>query len=361
MAKTKKLFSMVLALSLAVLSAACSSGANSGGGAAGNASDGASGEKIEIKFAHEEAETDLQGIYANKFKELLEAKTNGKVDVKVYPVGTLGTDLNIAEQLQQGVVQFAISSPGTTGTLVPEAQVVALKFLFSDNPEVNYKVLTEGKAFTELIAAEYERHNMKVLHFWPEGFNSITANKPITKPEDLKGFKMRTQTSPLMVKSYEVFGASPTPLDFSEVYTGLQLGTIDGQENPNFFIESTGLHEIQKYLIDARHSLYITSTVTNKEYNDSLPADIKQAVEETIAELKPFAFEIEQTANAEALKRMQESGKIEVIQLDGSAREQFKQLSVPAHEMYVEVAGGKAREILDTLKQEIAEAEQAAN
>ncbi|UFJ43243.1 TRAP transporter substrate-binding protein DctP [Brevibacillus humidisoli] len=81
------------------------------------------------------------------------------------------------------------------------------------------------------------------------------ANKPIKTPDDLQGFKMRTQTSPLMVKSYKVFGANPTPLDFSEVYTGLQLGTIDGQENPNFFIESSKLFEVQKYMIDARKGL----------------------------------------------------------------------------------------------------------
>ncbi|MBO8162146.1 MAG: DctP family TRAP transporter solute-binding subunit [Brevibacillus sp.] len=360
MKKLKTLLVLFLVLGLAIVGAACSSGSNNADGTEQNGNTAGSEEKIEIKFAHEEAETDLQGMYANKFKEILEAKTNGKVEVKIYPVGTLGTDLNIAEQLQQGVVQFAISSPGTTGSIVPEAQIVALKFLFSDDPKVNYKVLTEGKAFNEMIAGEYEKHNMKVLHFWPEGFNSWTSNKVIKTPDDLKGYKMRTQTSPLMVKSYEVFGANPTPLDFSEVYTGLQLGTIDGQENPNFFIESTNLYEVQKYLINARHSIYVTSTVANKEYYDSLPDDVRKAVEETINELKPYAFEIEQKANNEALERMKATGKIEVIELDESARAKFKELSVPAHQLYVETAGGKAQEILDTLKKEIEEAEKEA-
>lgn len=359
MLKLKKYIGLSMVLCLSIVSAACSAGSDQPASTGTNANAGGGGEKMVIKFAHEEAETDLQGVYANKFKELLEAKTNGKVEVQIYPVGTLGTDLNIAEQMQQGVVQFAISSPGTTGNLVPEAQVVALKFLFSDNAAVNYKVLSEGKAFNEMIAGEYEKHNMKVLHFWPEGFNSLTSSKPIKTPEDFKGFKIRTQTSPLMVKSYEVFGANPTPLDFSEVYSGLQLGTIDGQENPNFFIESTKLFEVQKYLIEAGHSLYITSAVANKEFYDSLPEDIKKAVDETINELKPFAFEIEQKANKEALENMKATGKIEVITLDPTARTQFKELSVPAHEMYVEVAGGKAQEILDTLKKEIEEAEKA--
>lgn len=359
MKKLKKFCTVFLISCLAIVSAACSSGTDKAASTDSNAGTQAAEEKVVIKFAHEEAETDLQGIYANKFKEIIEAKTNGKVEVQVYPVGTLGTDLNIAEQLQQGVVQFAISSPGTTGNLVPEAQIVALKFLFSDNAEANYKALTEGKAFTEMIAGEYEKHNMKVLHFWPEGFNSLTSNKPIKTPADFKAFKIRTQTSPLMVKSYEVFGANPTPLDFSEVYSGLQLGTIDGQENPNFFIESSKLFEVQKYLIEAGHSVYITSAVANKDYYDSLPEDIKKAVDETINELKPFAFEIEQKANKDALEAMKASGKIEVITLDDSARAEFKELSIPAHEMYVEVAGGKAQEILDTFKKEIEEAEKA--
>lgn len=363
MVQKKFLYILILTLSVTLIGTACSTSTGNDGRDGSNPGNEnglgsqSSQDTMIVKFAHEEAETDLQGLYASKFKELLEEKTNGKVKVEIYPVGTLGTDLAIAEQLQQGVVEFAISSPGTTGNIVPEAQIVALKYLFSDDPKVNHQVLAEGEAFNKLLAEEYVKHNIKVLHFWSEGFLSWTSNKPIHQPEDLKGFKIRTQTSPLMVKFYETFGANPTALDFSEVYSSLQLGMIDGQENPNFFIESTKLFEVQDYLIDSRHGIYVTSTVVNNDFYNSLPEDIKQAVFETIEELKFYAFEIEQELNNNALENMANSGDIEVITLDKEARSKFRELSIPSHDLYVELVGEKGKQILDTLKREIEEAE----
>lgn len=171
MFKWKKMLILTLILSLALVGVACSSSSNN------NSSDGDTQEKVLIRFAHEEGDQDLQGLYAIKFKELIEARTDVNIGVDIFPVGTLGTDLGIAEQLQQGAIQMAISSPGTTGTLVPEAQFVALKFLFSDNMEVNDYVLNNSKALNEVLAGQYLNHDMKVLHFWQEGFNSLTSNR----------------------------------------------------------------------------------------------------------------------------------------------------------------------------------------
>jgi C4-dicarboxylate-binding protein DctP len=361
MLKIKKMVVLTLILSLALVVVACSSGSNNqtSSDTSGNTSSdgGKKQEKVIIKFAHEEAEQDLQGLYVTKFKELIEARDDVEVEVEIYPVGTLGTDLGIAEQLQQGAIQMAISSPGTTGTLVPEAQFVALKFLFSDDMKVNNEVLNTSKALNEVLAGQYLKHDMKVLHFWQEGFNSWTSNKAIHTPEDLKGFKMRTQTSPLMVKSYEVMGANPTALDWSEVFSAIQLGTIDGQENPDFWIYASGVYEIQEHLIIAAHSIYITSTVANQQFFESQTPEVQNAILETIDELRGYATEIETDLNGKAIKAMKDSGKTNVITLTEDERAQFKAVSEPTYTDYVNLAGGKSQEIIDLLVQEIKEAE----
>jgi C4-dicarboxylate-binding protein DctP len=358
MLKLKKLSLLSTILILALVSAACGSTKNtSSSTSTGSATSSGDAETVTIRFAHEEGEQDLQGLYVTKFKELIEAREDVNIDVEIFPVGTLGTDLGIAEQLQQGAIQMAISSPGTTGNLVPEAQFVALKFLFSDDMEVNNYVLNNSKALNDTLADQYLNHNMKVLHFWQEGFNSWTSNKPITTPADFKGFKMRTQTSPLMVKSYEVWDANPTALDWSEVFSGIQLGTIDGQENPDFWIHASGVYELQEHLIVSAHSIYITSTVVNKDFYEKQSPEVQKAISETIDELRVYASEIERDLNVKALNAMKESGKTDVITLSEEQRAEFRATSESTYQDYVDLAGGKSQEIIDQLIKEIEEAE----
>jgi C4-dicarboxylate-binding protein DctP len=366
MIKLKKIGLLALIITLAIVGAACGSSSTTPSDSTNdngpttetkNETTEKKQEKVTIRFAHEEGEQDLQGLYASRFKELIEARDDVNIDVQVFPVGTLGTDLSIAEQLQQGAVQMAISSPGTTGNLVPEAQFVALKFLFSDNMEVNDYVLNNSKALNETLAGQYLNHNMKVLHFWQEGFNSWTSNRPIEKPSDFKGFKMRTQTSPLMVKSYEVWDANPTALDWSEVFSAIQLGTIDGQENPDFWVQASGVYELQDHLIVSAHSIYITSTVVNKDFYESQSPEVQKAITETIDELRTYATNIERELNVAALKEMKASGKTNVITLTEEQRAEFRKTSESTYQDYVDLAGGKAKEIIEQLVKEIEEAE----
>lgn len=368
MFRLKKMIVLTVFLSLVLAIVGCSSDNQNSSNTSNNGSNNASNntssdveeemqEKVVIKFAHEEADQDLQGLYVSKFKELIEARDDVDVEVEIYPVGTLGTDLGIAEQLQQGAIQMAVSSPGTTGNLVPEAQFVALKFLFSDNMEVNNEVLNNSKALNEVLAGQYLNHNMNVLHFWQEGFNSWTSNKAIHTPADLKGFKMRTQTSPLMVKSYEVMDANPTALDWSEVFSAIQLGTIDGQENPDFWVYASGVYEIQEYLIISAHSIYITSTVANQQFFESQTPEVQNAILETIDVLREYATEIETDLNGTAIQAMKDSGKTNVITLNEDERAQFRDVSEATYTDYVNLAGGKSQEIIDLLVQEIKEAE----
>lgn len=310
-------------------------------------------ETYIIKLAHEEAPGSFQDLYAKKFAEVLKENTNGKVDVEIFTIGQLGSDQDILQSLQTGVINMALTSPGTTGNLIPEAQFFNLHFLFSDDMEKNKEILNESKAINEMLTEVYAQKGIKVLAYWTEGFMNWTSNKPLKTLDDFSGFKMRTMQSPLIISSYKAYGANPTAVPFSDVYSSLQLNMIDGQENPIFYIEHNNLHEVQDYLTLSRHAIYVAATAINPDFYDSLPSDIQQAILDTVDEIRDYSFDMQREMNDSALDRMIESSGIEVIELTTEAREEFRQKSLPIRDEYVKQVGGIAEEIMKTLVQEI--------
>ena len=210
---------------------------------------GQSAQAEEWKFAIEEIQGSVQDAYASKFKEIIEQKTNGDITVAVYPYGTLGTSGELTELAITGIIQFANASPGHLGTLVPEILVFSIPYLLSQNDEVNKKILTESQTIYEDLAGDLEKKGLQLLTMYPEGEQVWTTNKPIRKPEDFKGFKMRVMVSPMLIEAYRAYGADPTPLPYSEVYGALQLKMIDGQVNPIFAIEEMKFYEVTDYMI----------------------------------------------------------------------------------------------------------------
>lgn len=314
----------------------------------------ADGDKTyTIKLAHEEAPDSFQDLYAKKFAEVLKDKTNGKVNVEIFTIGQLGSDQDILQSLQTGVVNMVLTSPGTTGNLIPEAQFFNLHFLFSDDMEKNKKILNESKAINETLTEIYAQKGIKTLAYWTEGFMDWTSNKPLRTLKDFSGFKMRTMQSPLIISSYKAYGANPTAVPFSDVYSSLQLNMIDGQENPIFYVEHNNLDEVQKYLTHSRHAIYVAATAINPDFYNSLPSDIQQAVLDTVEDIRDYSFEMQKDMNDKALELMVKDSGIEVIELSAEAREEFKQKSIPLRDEYVKQVGGKAKEIMDTLVQEI--------
>jgi C4-dicarboxylate-binding protein DctP len=313
-----------------------------------------SGEKeYTVKFVHEEIPGSVQDVYAQEFKKVLEEKTNGQMKVQVHPVGELGDATEQAELLQNGGVEFGIVSPGTTGTLVPENQLFSLHFLFTDDMDKNKEILNNSKALNEELSGIYEEKNIKVLSYWTEGFMNWTSNKSLNATADFKGIKMRTMASPMIVAAYEAYGANPTPVPYMEVYSGLQLKMIDGQENPLFAIEEMKFYEVQDYLTLSNHSLYVTTTSVNPDFFHSLPSDLQQAVLDTVEELKDYSFEIQENLNNERLENIKANSDIEIVTLSEEERAVYREASKAARATYVEMVGEKGDTILKQLEEEI--------
>jgi TRAP-type C4-dicarboxylate transport system substrate-binding protein len=203
----------------------------------------------EWKFAIEEIDGSVQDAYAQEFKRLIEEKSGGDTTVTIYPYGALGTSADLTELVTQGAIQFANASPGHLGTLVPEIQVFSIPYLLSEDNEANKAVLTGSEVIYGDLQEDFNAKGLRLLTMYPEGEMVWTTNKEVRSPEDFANFKMRTMVSPMLVKAYEAYGASPTPMPYGEVYGGLQLGQIDGQVNPIFAIEEMKFYEVTDFMI----------------------------------------------------------------------------------------------------------------
>ena len=356
----KKLLCMALAVVVfAGLTTGCGrrgSGAQATGGAAasGSAQSSATGEETYTwRMAHEEYNGDMQDVYCQEFAKKLNENSDGRINLQIYGVGQIGDALQQCELLQNNGLEFAMISPGNTGTIVPENQLFSLHYLFPNDLEKAQEVLNTSKALNEKLVAK----NILPLSFWTEGAMWWTSNKPIHTPADFKGLKFRTMQSPVIVAAYEAYGANPTPMSYTEVYSGLQLNMIDGQENPISAIQSSKFYEVQKYLTEANSNIYVTATCVNPTFFNSLPEDIQQIVLDTVEQMKGRSYEIQDELNGGALEKIQEASDIAVEKLTDEEREAFAEAAQSAYGKYKELVGEDGSAILDELMAEVAAAE----
>jgi tripartite ATP-independent transporter DctP family solute receptor len=355
--KSILILSLLLVLSMALVACGGNEGDTGSEGTEGNTGgDSSEMEEYSWRFVTEELDGQLQYEYAEKFAELLNKKSDGKITVQPYEFGGLGNEVDQVEQLQNGAVEFAIVSPGFTGTMVKEGQVFALHFLLPEDQNKVRDILDSSEALNTELAGLYEEHRIKVLDYWSEGFMQWTSNDvKLTEPSSFEGFKMRTQTSPLILESYKAYGADPTPMSWGELYTGLDQGTVQGQENPIFFIEDAKFNEVQDYMTLSRHNTYVAMTTVNPDFYNGLPEDVKQLVDETIEELKPWIFDLQTDMNDEFLTKIKDNTEYptEILELTEDQRTAFKEKAVPVREYYINNVSTVNGEILNKLVEEI--------
>jgi tripartite ATP-independent transporter DctP family solute receptor len=308
------------------------------------------------RFAIEEIQGSVQHEYALKFAELVEQKTDGEIQVDVYPYGTLGTSEQLTELVRNGAVEVAFASPGHLGSMIPEVQVFSIHYLFPQDMEIVHRVLSDSETLFGPLADAYTDKGLRLLSLIPEGWMVWTANKPIREPADFDGVKIRTMVSPLLLKAYKAYGANPTPMAYSEVYGALQLNMIDAQVNPVFAIEEMAFHEQQSHMIFGYHLPFIASVIINPGVYDSLTDDQRQAVMEAESELDDFIYDTQTRLNEERLANITEEGGTEIIRLEEEQISAFRELALPVQDQYVEEAGERGRKILEGLKRELEEA-----
>jgi C4-dicarboxylate-binding protein DctP len=286
-------------------------------------------QPIVIKFSHVVAVNTPKGKGADYFKKLAEERTNGRVKVEVYPNSSLFKDGEEMEALQLGSVQMLAPSVSKFGPLgVREFEVFDLPYIFDSYDEL-HKV-GDGPVGKQLFK-KLESKGIVGLAFWDNGFKDMSANKALRKPEDMKGLKMRIQSSKVLDGEMRAFGALPQVMAFSEVYQAMQTGVVDGSENPpsNFYTQK--MHEVQKYLTLTDHGVIEYAVIVNKKFWDGLPADIRTALEGAMKDATKYANDIAKKENEDALAAVKASGKTEIIALTPQEKAAWKKASVPVH------------------------------
>lgn len=297
---------------------------------------------ITLKFSHVVAPETPKGKGAEKFKELGEKYTNGKVKIEVYPNSTLYKDKEELEALQLGAVQMLAPSASKFGPIgVREFEVFDLPYLLP-NKEAAKKVL-DGPVGQRLLKL-LEPKGMIGLAYWDNGFKLMSANKPLRLPEDYKGLKFRIQSSKVLEAQFRALGAIPQVLAFSEVYQALQTGVVDGQENTASNMFTQKMHEVQKYTTLTNHGYLGYVVIVNKKFWDGLPADIRGQLEKAMTEATEYANTISGKENTEALDEMKKSGKTEIITPTAAENAAMRKAMDP---IYTEMAGRVGKSLIE--------------
>lgn len=284
---------------------------------------------IVIKFSHVVAPDTPKGKAAEMFKKLAEERTKGRVKVEVYPNSQLYKDKEELEALQLGAVQMLAPSLAKFGPLgVKEFEVFDLPYIFPSKDVL--RAVADGPIGASLLK-KLESKGIIGLGYWDNGFKVLSANKPLNTPADVKGLKMRIQSSKVLDAEMRALGALPQVMAFSEVYQALQTGVVDGTENPPSNMYTQKMHEVQKYATVTNHGYLGYAVIVNKKFWEGLPADIRAVLEGAMNESTRFANAIAQQENDDAVAAMKASGKTEFHQPTAEELAAWRQALLPVH------------------------------
>lgn len=233
----------------------------------------------KIKFGSTGNDQHQYTVYGKYFKQKVEELTNGKVKVEIYPNNALGNEREMAESVLMGTIEMCcVTSDGTLPSWVPETQILSIPYLFANKKEAYYVL---DHTLQDYLEPKFEVKGAKHLAFAELGFRHFTNNKrPIKKASDMEGLKIRVQEAPIWFALMNDLHATATPVPFAELYTALQQGMVDGQENPIASIASSKFNEVQKYMSLDGHTYAAGSAIINKAFYDSLPPEYQKAVDE---------------------------------------------------------------------------------
>jgi C4-dicarboxylate-binding protein DctP len=299
-------------------------------------------DPIVIKFSHVVTPDTPKGKGAEKFKELAEKYTNGRVKVEVYPNSQLYKDKEEVDALQLGAVQMLAPSLAKFGPLgVREFEVFDLPYILPSKAAL--RKVTEGDLGKRLFK-KLESKGIVGLGYWDNGFKVMSANKPLRTPEDFRGVKMRIQSSKVLEAQMRALGAIPQVMAFSEVYQAMQTGVVDGSENTPSNMYTQKHHEVQKFITLSDHGYIGYAVIANKKFWDGLPGDVRGQLEKAMAEATAHANQISQTENDEALAEIKKSGRSELIELTPEQKAAWRKALEP---LYADMASRVGKDTID--------------
>ena len=283
--------------------------------------------KTTIKLAHVCAESDIFHIQSLKFKELVEKRTDGALEIRVYPNKQLGgKESDLISMVQMGTIGLATITCGPISTFVPMFGILDMPFLFKSKAHA-YQVLDGpiGDRFLQSLSSV----NIAGLAFGERGFRNVSNNlRPILTPSDLKGIKIRVMQSPVYIETFKALGANPIPMGWGDVYTALQQGTIDAQENPPWVIDAFKIYEVQKYYSLTGHSYAGNVIMMNEALFKGFSPDVQQILVDAAREASAYERKVNNDGVTEVLDRLKSKG----MQINDLDRAPFQKMIQSVYE-----------------------------
>jgi tripartite ATP-independent transporter DctP family solute receptor len=273
-----------------------------------------------------------QGMGAQRFAEIVEKKSGGKMKVKLFPAGVLGGDAAIISSLQGGTVDLTMVVPGSLSVAIKEFTLFDLPFLFNNEKEADFVI--DGPVGKKLLDKLPEKGLIGLTYF-EHGFRNVTnSRRPVARLEDLQGLKLRVMQIPVMIDMFNAVGANPSPLPLPEVYTALEQKAVDGQENPYSLVESSKYYEIQKYGSDTRHTFNPIVLLFSKKIWDQLSEDERRILADAAKEAQPYQRNANRQANAKSAEFLKAKG-MTLTEFPAQERERLREKLKPVTEKYV--------------------------
>lgn len=288
-------------------------------------------------------------IYAEKFADEVDRLSDGKMKINVYPNSVLGGDRELLESCKDGDIPFVVQNTAPQVTFMKDTAVFDMPALFETIDEVREHV--DNPEFMDLMQKIYNDGGYELLGYADQGFRVMTTNKEVTKLSDFKGQKIRTMENSYHMAYWKAIGASPTPMTFSEVYIGLQQGTIDAQENPYEVIVSNKLYEQQDYVVETNHLPHLISLIVSEEFMNGLTDEQQQIIRTAAETAKQYAREQSDERIASKIKTIEDSGT-QIITLSDDVHEQIRSECQP---IYESIEGNVSSDIVDAYLGELAD------
>jgi C4-dicarboxylate-binding protein DctP len=309
------------------------------------ASEGFSKAKYEITLGHVEPIHSSTQEAALEFKKLVEERSNGEIEVFIHPASELGPGPDQAQMCQMGAMQMTILPAGHLGGVFPEIQVFEIPFLLPG--EINQAAEVMNGPAAKVINKYLKKKDLIGLAFFPLSYKQFTSNHKVLTPDDFKGLKWRTMASPVTIASYKTLGASPVSINYHELYSALQLGMADGEENPFWSIGEMKFYEVQDYIILSNHAVFVSLLLANKDWLNSLPENIRKIIIDSSRDLIPFTVKVDQKIDQEWYEKIKQDKGTEIIVLPPEDVALFRKALQPVRDIYVGMVGQSGEEILE--------------
>jgi TRAP-type C4-dicarboxylate transport system substrate-binding protein len=319
------------------------------------------GKAIKAKLATEDLEGDFMTVWSQKFSKEMKSWSDGKIDIAVFPYGSLGDTRDINELCQFGVIDYVVTDYAWISSFVPEAQVLALHYIWPREraPEVLAWVVKNGK-FMGALEKAFRRNDLVPLGIIWEDWMWITSKSSINEKKDLKGMKLRLMSSKVLVDQWKSYGASPTPMSFGEVYGGLQMGLIDAQMNPIFADYSMKFFEVTDFFTLTFAEAYLGIPTMNKAKYDALPENAQKKMREFWGEATITSAKWIQDRNKEDMEKIKkERPVIKFTELSNEKIQEFKTIAESNYSKFDAIGGPDGKLVKDTLLKDIADAKKA--